>query len=98
MAIRRLDVAPCRRTASSIQPVARIYSADPISRTPKIGYAYIMKPTAPLTDKLSDETGATERGYDAWKCAKIERGLAQAKNRAAMIPVEQVLDTLKLAR
>ncbi|MBN8814022.1 MAG: stability determinant [Sphingomonas sp.] len=57
-----------------------------------------MKPKAPLADKLDDDIGVTEPGYDAWKRAKVERGLAQAKNRAAMIPAEQVLDTLKLAR
>ena len=57
-----------------------------------------MKPTVPPMDKLADETGIAEPGYDAWKRAKVERGLAQAKNRTAMIPAEQVLDTLKLAR
>ncbi|MBS0480465.1 MAG: hypothetical protein JSR79_14350 [Proteobacteria bacterium] len=57
-----------------------------------------MKATAPLADKLDEEPGVSEPGYAAWKRAKVERGLAQAKNRGAMIPAEQVLDTLKLAR
>jgi hypothetical protein len=77
---------------------ADLLRARSVSLIPKIGYITPMKPIVPLADKLSDETGATERGYDAWKRAKVERGLAQAKNRAAMIPAEQVLDTLKLAR
>jgi hypothetical protein len=33
---------------------------------------------------------AVEPGYAAWKRAKIERGLEQARDRSAMIPVEQV--------
>lgn len=39
-----------------------------------------------------------EDGYEAWKRAKIERGLAQSRDRAAMIPVEQLLRDLKLER
>ncbi len=35
-----------------------------------------------------------ERSYDAWKRAKIERGLVQARDRSAMIPIEQVLRDL----
>ena len=77
---------------------ADLLRARPISQLPKIGYIRPMKPAVPLADKLDDDIGVTERGYDAWKRAKVERGLAQAKNRAAMIPAEQVLDTLKLAR
>ena len=75
------------------------YSApDLVSQLPKIGYISSMKPTASLADKLDDDIGVTEPGYEAWKRAKVERGIAQAKNRAAMTPAEQVLDTLKLAR
>jgi hypothetical protein len=35
-----------------------------------------------------------DHGYEAWKRAKIERGLAQSRDRAAMIPVETVLRNL----
>ena len=44
--------------------------------------------------------GATEskqkaqRDYDAWKRAKIERGMVQARDRSMMIPIEQVLREL----
>ena len=48
------------------------------------------------TDKLTANEDATERGYEAWKRAKVERGLAQARDRVAMIPVEQVWRDLKL--
>ncbi|HXH17048.1 MAG TPA: hypothetical protein VNJ10_13050 [Sphingomonas sp.] len=41
-----------------------------------------------------DKVRLVDRGYDAWKRAKIERGLAQAQDRSAMIPVEQVLRDL----
>ena len=34
------------------------------------------------------------RDYDAWKRAKIERGMAQARDRSVMIPIEQVLREL----
>ncbi len=40
---------------------------------------------------LPDNDGeAIQPGYAAWKRAKIERGLEQARNRSAMIAVEQV--------
>lgn len=46
---------------------------------------------ATRTDHETPDGGeATEPGYAAWKRAKIERGLAQARDRSAMIPVEQV--------
>ena len=47
-------------------------------------------------DKITEEAGAVERGHAAWQRAKIERGLAESKDRAAMIPVEQVWRDLKL--
>ena len=47
-------------------------------------------------DKLDAEPVVTEAGYDAWKRAKIERGLEQSRDRAAMIPVDQVLRNLSL--
>ncbi|MES2097657.1 MAG: hypothetical protein V4459_12940 [Pseudomonadota bacterium] len=52
----------------------------------------------PITDKVEESDLPPEQGYAAWKAAKIARGLAQARDRAAMIPVEQALDDLKRAR
>ncbi len=57
-----------------------------------------MKPIADPRLKTDETNGSVERGYDAWKRAKIERGLTQAQDRAAMIPVEQLLANLKLER
>lgn len=57
-----------------------------------------MKPATDPHDKIEDFDATPERGYDAWKRAKVERGLAQAQDRSAMIPVEQVLRDLKLER
>ncbi|HEX4694938.1 hypothetical protein [Sphingomonas sp.] len=57
-----------------------------------------MKHTAITDEKVEADTAAQEPGYAAWKRAKVERGLAQAKDRSAMIPADQVLDALKLAR
>ncbi|GLI97997.1 hypothetical protein [Sphingobium sp. BS19] len=50
-----------------------------------------MKTKLAAIDKVTETPGATERGYAAWKQAKVARGLEQAKNRDAMIPMEQVL-------
>ena len=47
-------------------------------------------------DKLDAEPAVTEAGYDAWKRAKIERGLEQSRDRSTMIPVDQVLRNLSL--
>lgn len=47
-------------------------------------------------DKLDAEPALAEVGYDVWKRAKIERGLEQSRDRAAMIPVDQVLRNLSL--
>lgn len=57
-----------------------------------------MKPVADPRPKTDETDGPVERGYDAWKQAKIERGLVQAQDRDAMIPVEQILADLKLDR
>jgi hypothetical protein len=57
-----------------------------------------MKPAVDPRDKTEEADTPVERGYDAWKRAKVERGLAQAQDRSAMIPVEQVLRDLKLER
>lgn len=57
-----------------------------------------MKPAVDPRDKTEEVDAPVERGYDAWKRAKVERGLAQARDRSVMIPVEQVLRDLKLER
>lgn len=61
-------------------------------------YMGSMKPAVDPRDKVEDADAPVERGYDAWKRAKVERGLTQAQDRGAMIPVEQVLHDLKLER
>ncbi len=55
-----------------------------------------MASVADQRDKLDAEPVTTEAGYDAWKRAKIVRGLEQSRNRSAMIPVDQVLRNLTL--
>lgn len=55
-----------------------------------------MKPGAIPAEKVSEQEGPSDPGYAAWERAKIERGLAQSRDRAAMIPVEQVWRDLKL--
>ena len=40
--------------------------------------------------KVTNEQGSDEKGYAAWKRAKVERGLKQAKDRDSDIPAEQV--------
>lgn len=57
-----------------------------------------MKPLADPRLKTEETDGPVERGYAAWKRAKIERGIAQARDRSGMIPVEQILADLKLER
>jgi hypothetical protein len=47
-------------------------------------------------DGLREPSRTAKCEYDAWKQAKIKRGLAQAIDRSAMIPAEQVLRQLKL--
>lgn len=59
---------------------------------------YSMKPVIDPRDKIEGADILIERGYDAWKRAKVERGLAQAQDRSVMIPVQQVLRDLKLER
>lgn len=59
-------------------------------------YNQDMKPVADLSEKLDETVAATAPGYAAWKREKIERGLQQAADREAMIPVEQLWRDLKL--
>lgn len=49
-------------------------------------------------DKIAEEGGPAERGHDAFKRAKVERGLAEARDRAAMIPADRVWRDLGLER
>ena len=53
---------------------------------------------APAAHKIADTSEALERGHSAWKRHKIERGLAQAEDRAALIPAHQVWRDLGLER
>lgn len=62
----------------------------------RMRYLSSMASVVDQRDKLDAEPVATEAGYDAWKRAKIERGLEQSRDRAAMIPVDQVLRNLSL--
>jgi hypothetical protein len=56
-----------------------------------------MKPrTAPDAYKVAETGDTPEPGYDGWKRAKVERGLAQAEKRDRMIPAEQVWRDLGL--
>ena len=57
-----------------------------------------MKPNQPLSEKLNEAGGVPERGYDAWKRARIEKGLEQSKDRDAMIPVSRILRDFGLER
>ena len=40
--------------------------------------------------KVTDAQGSVEKNYAAWKRAKVERGLKQAKDRDSLIPAQQV--------
>jgi hypothetical protein len=51
-------------------------------------------PTA--THKIADTDEAAERGHAAWARMKIEKGLAQAKDRTSLIPAEKVWRDLGL--
>ncbi|EPR18065.1 hypothetical protein M527_13945 [Sphingobium indicum IP26] len=57
-----------------------------------------MKSRTDLQDKLAEQGSTPERGYAAWKRGKIERGLAQAEDRAGMIPMERILRDFGLER
>jgi hypothetical protein len=48
--------------------------------------------------KVADEQGSVEKGYAAWKRAKVERGLAQAKDRESLIPAQKVWREFDLER
>jgi hypothetical protein len=46
--------------------------------------------------KVAEQDISVADGYDAWKRKKILRGLAQTKDRDALIPSEQVWRELGL--
>lgn len=55
-----------------------------------------MKSGLDAHDKLDAQGGSPEADYGVWKRAKIEVGMAQAKDRAAMIPAEHIWSDLQL--
>ena len=57
-----------------------------------------MKSITDPAEKVATTGGAPERGHAAWLRAKVERGLAQARDRDAMIPAAQLLRELGLER
>jgi hypothetical protein len=46
--------------------------------------------TIPQADKLIDDDTAPERGYAAWKAARVATAQHQAKDRSAMIDADMV--------
>ncbi|CAN5202543.1 hypothetical protein BH11PSE5_BH11PSE5_13510 [soil metagenome] len=62
-----------------------------VVRRLRVAHIPTMKAKRAAADKVTDTLCLTERGYAAWKQAKVARGLEQAKGRDAMIPLEQVL-------
>ena len=57
-----------------------------------------MNPMTDPAEKVTTTGEAPERGHAAWLRAKVERGLAQARDRDAMIPAAQLLRELGLER
>jgi len=55
-----------------------------------------MKPANDPRGKVAESDAPAERGHAAWRRTKVERGLAQAKDRSAMIPAERILLDFKL--
>jgi hypothetical protein len=53
---------------------------------------------APSDYKIADTGEPIESGHSKWKREKVERGLAQAKDRDSMIPAERVWRNLGLER
>lgn len=48
--------------------------------------------------KVADNQESVEKGYDAWKRTKVERGLKQAKDRDSLVPAELVWREFDLER
>lgn len=61
-------------------------------------YVGTMKPMTDPAEEVATTGEAPEREHDAWLRAKVERGLAQAQDRDAMIPAAQLLRELGLER
>lgn len=57
-----------------------------------------MKSIIDPADKVAEGGEAPERSHAAWLRAKVERGLAQARDRDAMIPAAQLPRALGLER
>jgi hypothetical protein len=49
-------------------------------------------------EKLAEQGGAIERGHDVSQRIKIERGLAQAQDRATLIPIDRILHDFGIER
>lgn len=81
-----------------IPDVIRYPEQGELARGPMEAHNTVMKPNQPLSEKLSETGGTPERGYDAWKRAKVEKGLEQSKDRGAMIPVSRILRDFGLER
>jgi hypothetical protein len=103
-----------RRHGSTAMPVGSSAGAGGLSRASSLArtgpgwvrlffasavrYASGMS-TRPVPDSLSEsDQVAVEPGYEAWKRAKVERALAQSRDRAAMIPADQIWRDLGLER
>lgn len=63
-----------------------------------IAYTGRMNVRAKHDGKFDMGDDATEHDHDAWVRAKVERGLEQSRDRASMIPVEEIWRALGLAR
>lgn len=58
----------------------------------------VMKPTLPADDKTAENAQPVQRGYAAWKKAKIASAIEQAKDRENLIPAAQILRDFGLER
>ncbi len=61
-------------------------------------YPSIMPARIDEHDGSAADGSSVERGYEAWKRTKIERGLVESRDRASMIPIEQLWRDLPLER
>lgn len=53
-----------------------------------------MRNSRSLEDKVTEQGSAPDRGYAAWKQAKIEAALEQSRDRDGMIPADKLLRDL----
>lgn len=61
-------------------------------------YPSIMPARIDEHDGSAADGSSVERGYEAWKRTKIERALVESRDRASMIPIEQLWRHLPLER